>query len=389
VPKAVHRVLETLRGAGHEAHLVGGCVRGLIQGSPVEDFDVTTSARPPELLALFPRAIPIGLRHGTVMVPTGIRPVDVTCHRAGAGLESDLAHRDFTINAIAWDPDSDSVLDPFGGVHDLEARVLRCVGSCSERLAEDPLRAVRAARFVATLDLELEPGLRAALPEARARLAEVAPQRIRNELERLLLGRAAGRGLAVLRRAGLETALAPGVRRDAGVVVDAMPRRIELRLAAWLRNTRAGRVLAKLRFPRSITDLVTELLSHHPIDVEQWPPAEPRLRRLLARLSEDGIEALLALREAELQTTSIDGGVQERLQELRAALARARDHERMALSRQGLALDGRDIMRLFGWEAGPRVGQALRHLTECVLDDPDCNTEEALEALLRRWDADS
>ena len=357
---------------------MGGCVRGLIQGSPVEDFDVTTSARPPALLTLFPRAIPIGLRHGTVIVPTGLRPVDVTSHRAGAGLESDLAHRDFTINAIAWDPASESLLDPFGGLRDLGARVLRCVGSSSERLAEDPLRAVRAARFVATLELELEPGLRA---------AEGAPQRIRNELERLLLGRAAGRGLAVLRGAGLETVLAPGVRRDAGLVVDAMPRRIELRLAAWLRNTRAGRVLAKLRFPRSITNLVTELLAHHPIDVEQWPPAEPRLRRLLARLSEDGVEGLLALREAELQTTNVDGDVPQRLQELRDALARARDHERLALSRQGLALDGRDIMRLLGWEAGPRVGQALRHLTERVLDDPDCNTEEALVALLRRWDA--
>src|SRR5215475_5013053 len=104
IPPAVRALLDALHRAGHPSYLVGGCVRDLLRGREVADFDVATPASPEELLAIFPRSIPIGLRHGTVMVPTPAGSVDATSFRGGPKLEEDLAHRDFTINAIAYDP---------------------------------------------------------------------------------------------------------------------------------------------------------------------------------------------------------------------------------------------------------------------------------------------
>ena len=149
VPDPVRELLDRLTGAGHISVLVGGCVRDLLEGRDVRDFDVATAATPEQVLALVARAIPTGLHHGTVMVPTAAGPVDVTRFRAGPRLEDDLAHRDFTINAVAYDPAQDLRIDPHGGVEDLRAGRLRAVGKASERLAEDPLRVLRAARMVA------------------------------------------------------------------------------------------------------------------------------------------------------------------------------------------------------------------------------------------------
>jgi tRNA nucleotidyltransferase/poly(A) polymerase len=166
IPPAVRALLALLAGSGHPSFLVGGCVRDLLCGRPVADFDVVTPATCEELLALLPRAVPIGLHHGTLMVPTRAGPVDVSSFRKGPRLEDDLAHRDFTVNAMAFDPEAALLVDPFGGRADLERGALRAVGSAEERFAEDPLRALRACRLVSTLGLELDAGVLAALPGA-------------------------------------------------------------------------------------------------------------------------------------------------------------------------------------------------------------------------------
>jgi len=151
----------------------------------VHDFDVATPAPIERVLALFPRAIPIGLRHGTVMVPTPAGPVDVTRFRSGPRLVDDLAHRDFTLNAIAWSPGG-ALVDPHDGVADLAAGRLRAVGDADARLAEDPLRALRAARLVAERGFTPDPALVAAMARAAPAVAGVAAERLRAELERLL-----------------------------------------------------------------------------------------------------------------------------------------------------------------------------------------------------------
>lgn len=394
-PAAVLQLLEVLQRDGHEAVLAGGCVRDLLRGAPVRDWDIATSAPPERCLALFPRAVPIGLRHGTIMAPCASGPVDVTTFR-GASLAEDLARRDFTINAMAWDPLRGGWHDPHGGRADLAAQTLRAVGRAEARLAEDPLRALRAARLLAALNLRIAPALRAALPGAAGALVQVAPERIRSEIERLLLAAQAGRGLALLRHSGLEAALLPGLRADGAELVAILPADLELRLAAWLRGARAGALLARWRFPKNRARNTERLLALHPVD--RCPPADAAMRRLRKRAGgESNLARLFALREAELQLAAAQSGAaqkdaplsaaeiaraREKLAALRAALERTRGH---AISPAALALDGRAVMEILGVGPGPMVGRALRHLLECVLDDPAQNEPGALRARLCAW----
>jgi tRNA nucleotidyltransferase (CCA-adding enzyme) len=390
LPAAVGAILATLRDAGFQAFLVGGCVRDLLRGLPVGDFDVATDAPPERVLALFPRAVPTGLRHGTVMIP-GPAPVDVTTFRAGPRLEDDLAHRDFTVNAIAWDPAAGAWIDPFGGTEDLAAGRLRAVGRAADRFAEDPLRALRAARLVATLGLAPDPDLLPAMREARPGLRGVARERVRRELADLLLAPGAAAGLHLLRATGLEADLAPGAQDDAPAVVAALPPQLDLRLAGWLRGTRVEAVLRGLRFGQRRARDVARLLARHPID-RQPLARDADLRRLLARAGEDGVDALLSLRRAELAAAAARGdpaaaGARAALEALAARLARLRRAGALAFERADLALDGAAVMALLGVPPGPRVGAALRHLADCVLEDPACNTPEALAERLRAWAA--
>lgn len=386
VPAPVRRVVRRLKDAGHEAVLVGGCVRDLLLGGAVLDYDVGTSAPPATVLELFERAIPTGIRHGTVMIPTEAGPVDVTTFRAGPRLEDDLAHRDFTVNALAWDPESDRLVDPFGGCADLRARRLRCVESADARFGEDPLRALRAARLVATLGFEPDKEIEAAMRRARNALTRVAPERVRREIEALLAGPAVARGLALLRASGLEETLAPGVRADAPEIVGRLAPDLEPRLAGWLRGTDAGAVLTRWRFPRRRRDVVVRLLGRHPVDRYANPERPADLRRLLQRLGSDGVDRLFALREAELAAGSPEVGPEiARLDALRETLERVKRSGMLALRRSDLAIDGREVMRVLGRGPGPHVGEALRYLTERVIEDPSVNSPERLRALLREW----
>jgi len=407
-PAAVLQLLECLQRDGHEAVLAGGCIRDLLRGAPVRDWDIATSARPERSLVLFPRAVPTGLRHGAIMAPCAAGPVDVTTFR-GASLAEDLARRDFTINAMAWDPLRNAWHDPHGGRADLAAQTLRAVGRAEDRLAEDPLRALRAARLLAALNLRMDPALREALPGAAEALAQVAPERIRSELQRLLLAPQAGRGISLLRHSTLEAVLLPGVRADTAALVQLLPADLELRLAAWLRGAGSG-ALARWRFPKNRARNTERLLALHPVD--RWPSADAAMRRLRKRAgSEENLARLFTLREAELQLAEAQQSgaaseaqtdaaqsespqntapqsaaeiarTREKLAALRAALKRTRGH---AISAAALALDGRAVMEILGIGPGPMVGRALRHLLECVLEDPAQNQPGALRALLCAW----
>jgi len=389
VAKPVLALCETLTQAGFETVLVGGCVRDLMRRVPVRDFDLATQASPNEVLALFPRAVATGIRHGTVMVPTHAGPVDVTSFRAGRHLEDDLARRDFTVNAMAVDPRSGRVIDPFGGAADLRAHRLAAVGDARARLEEDPLRALRAARLVATLGLHPSPELRAALPSVRPRLERVARERVRQELTLLFgaPGPGVAAGVALLRESGIEADLAPGAAPDAPDVLSAVPPDLALRLAAWLRGARAAGVLARLRFPRRVVERASTLLALHPVEASIDGTSDTSVRRLLKRAGEENVDALLALREAELNAwesrrPEYVRGVRAELVVLRAGLARVRAAGHVALRRLDLAVDGQFVMEVLGCAPGPQVGRALRFLTDRVLEDPGRNTPDRLRALL-------
>ena len=206
IPQEVKQVLHTLNEAGHEAFVVGGCVRDILRGVAPHDWDITTSALPEETMALFPHfAIPTGLKHGTVTVLKGDYPCEVTTYRADGdysdhrrpdgvtftrSLREDLARRDFTVNAMAMDSEG-NVVDPFGGREDLAAGILRCVGEAEKRFSEDALRILRALRFAATLGFAIEEETKQAIFALKDDLHYVAAERVREEVTKLLLGDAA------------------------------------------------------------------------------------------------------------------------------------------------------------------------------------------------------
>src|SRR5262245_15102311 len=201
VAAPIRDLIHDLQAEGHRAYLVGGAVREMLRGVRIADWDVGTSARPEEVLRLFSGAIPTGLKHGTVTVPTVAGPCEVTTFRVEGpysdarrpdqvefvdDLERDRERRDFTVNAIAWDPIHDRVVDPFGGRADLGLGLLRAVGDPVARFREDGLRPVRAARFAATHVFRIEEATFRALAEARAEVSRVAPERVREELLKAL-----------------------------------------------------------------------------------------------------------------------------------------------------------------------------------------------------------
>lgn len=382
VPPPVLALCAALRRHGHAAVLVGGCVRDALLARPVRDWDVATSASVADVLALFPRAVPIGAsaRHGTALVPSEAGPVDVTTYR-GADLAADLARRDFTVNAMAWDDAQQRLIDPHHGRADLAAGRLRAVVSAAERIAEDPLRALRAARLYAELgfapDAEIESAMRAHV----ASLGALAPERMRSELVRLLLGPHAREALALLRRTGIESALVPGARADCAEVVGALPADLPLRLAAWLRGAVRGRVLARLRFGKHVARRIDRLLSLHPIDAG-WDGGERGVRRIRQRAGDESTLAeLLALREAEC-TAAGDGAARARLAALRVGLASAPTR---TFGPADLALRGDEVVAALATRPGPRVGRALRFLVDQVIAEPERNTPGRLRELLADW----
>jgi tRNA nucleotidyltransferase/poly(A) polymerase len=392
LPAAVQQTLETLVSDGHRAALVGPCVRALLGGQRAPDYQLTSSAPAERVLALFPQAVPIAPRYATVMVPTPAGPVDVTRFRGGDRLEDDLAARDFTLDAIAYDPiaaGGPRLVDPEEGLRDLKANRLRTVGSARTRLEEDPLRALRAARLVAELPVKPDAELEDAMASVCGALPFLGPQRMRQEISLLLLAPRPGAGLALLRRTGVEAAVAPGVRADAAHLVDQLPPDLTLRLAGWLRGSRAVKILVRLRFSVPVVRDVECLLALHPLDGHLLSTRTPELRRLIKRAGETNLGRLFTLRRAELASGSVAGDeaseVRVRLSLLREALDRIRSSGEESRRRTRLVIGGREVMEILGVGAGPVVGRALRYLARQIEEKPHLNREDELRELLRAW----
>jgi tRNA nucleotidyltransferase/poly(A) polymerase len=437
LPPTVHRLLERLETAGFAAWVVGGAVRDGLLGLPVRDWDVATSARPVEVLALFPVARPTGLRYGTVTVPAPELPrggVEVTTFRSdgpypdarhpaevrfGADFLADLARRDFTLNALAFHPER-GLVDPFGGAEDLAGRRLRAVGDPEQRFQEDALRMLRACRFCAELRLRPVKELLQAMRRHAVRLAAVSAERQRDELSRLLLSPDPRRGLRLLRVGGLLPILLPALAAAYGFrqsqvhawsvythtlkTVAAAPPELAVRLAALLHDlgkteTRmedpdgrplfpgharrsadlARATLARLAFPRALLEQVALLVREH---MFHWTPADGRsaLRRLLARVGPENLRALVALRRADLLSLRPVVSGDHRLTvlaELEASVGEVLT-ARPPVRRGELALTGRDLTEAFLLPPGPVIGRLLGQLLEDVLDDPARNTRETL-----------
>jgi tRNA nucleotidyltransferase/poly(A) polymerase len=385
-PNAVVQIGQKMIEAGHAAFLVGPGLRDLLTNVLPSHFELSTDAPLGEILELFPSGVLIGKRRDTVMIPSQAGPVDVIPFRAGAHIESDLAHRDFTINAIAYDIADRKWIDPHGGRADLENGLIRAVGRAQDRIDVDPIRALRGVRLAATRGWELDEGVVAALESAGTALAKIPREPVRRELISILLSSGVARALEQLDRSGITSQLAPGATPDSGAVVTRLPRDLELRLAGWLRGANVRTALQRLRFSRPTIDRVELLLRYHHADDQTNTMRPAAAARFARRVGANNLAALIALREAEIETAGdATATARNALQGLRASLASLHDSERTANGRSQLAISGADVMKCLDCQPGPRVGRAIGYLAERIRLDPTLNSPDALRNLLHDW----
>lgn len=438
VPESVLSVVSTLRRYDHEAYVVGGCVRDLLLGRRPKDWDVTTNARPEQTVALFAKVIPTGMKHGTVTVLIGDEPIEVTTYRksghaqsaddadavqSGVTLLEDLAHRDFTMNAIALDPIAGTLVDPHGGAAAIAERRIAGVGSARERFGEDGLRAMRALRFMATLGFTLDEEVLRAIHATRDVLARVSIERFRDELLKILSGGNPRRALELAQQTGALGLFIPELDAGVGcvqnrhhkydvfmhtlVTVEHTQGDAIRRLGALLHDvgkpgTRApyddrpnefsflrhellgaeltAAIAERLKLSTVEKQRLVGMVEHHMFSAEPGQKASS-LRRFLHRVGPELIPDLLALRIGDIVGKGMGEDAQAKLAPFIAALERVRSEPQL-LSTRDLAIRGKDVMDRLGLPPGPRVGDVLAQLLEQVLENPELNNREALLALL-------
>lgn len=387
VPRPVLDVVAGLQAGGFGAFLVGGCVRDMLRGEAPKDFDVASSARPRDVQRLFEKVIPTGIDHGTVTVVLKGVHIEVTTFRAETDyvdgrrpskvefhedIEADLARRDFTINAIAWDPSTGELVDPFGGQADLARHTVRCVRDAVERFSEDGLRPLRAVRFATVLDFALDVATQEAIPRTLPIFRKVAAERVHQEFVKLLLAPSVARGLRLLASTGLLSEFFPEAADTEFDAVGRAPRDEVVRMALLLLRQRQPRpVLLRLKFPNRVADEASALVG---AILPPWQASDGDLRRWLSRLGSSRAGSFLSLHEAR---GSAPEAFRSRVEGILAM------HPPLSIGQ--LALDGRDIMAVLGTGPSPAIGQAAGHLLELVLDDPSRNTPEGLTAALKVW----
>ena len=384
LPYEVEWVIGKIRDAGYEAFAVGGCVRDTLLGRTPEDWDVTTSARPEAVKAIFERTVDTGLQHGTVTVLKNRKGYEVTTYRIDGeyhdgrhpdsveftpNLLEDLKRRDFTINAMAYSHET-GIVDEFGGMEDLKAGIVRCVGRPEDRFTEDALRLLRALRFSAQLGFEIEESTYAAIKTIAPNLAKVSKERVQAELTKLLLSAHPER-ILLLKETGLSAQIVPGF--DAVFApalfskLSRLPAEKSLRWAGFLlcqSTKQAEAVLKGLKMDNETIGNVSRMIEGAK---ETLPLEKPAVRRAMSRYTPYQLEGALKLKEL------MGSPVAEEIRRLREEIIRDGD----CVSLKDLAVKGRDLLEA-GVERGPMVGEILNHLFDLVLLHPEKNDRELL-----------
>ncbi len=438
LPKNVEYIINTIESAGFEAYAVGGCVRDSLLGRRPDDWDITTNAAPGEIKALFRRTVDTGIRHGTVTVMLGREGYEVTTYRIDGeyedgrhpkqvvftgSLREDLGRRDFTVNAMAYRP-REGLVDCFGGLEDLSAGLIRCVGDAKARFTEDALRMMRAVRFCAQLSFSMESRTRAAIGELAGNLAKVSAERIQAEFLKLLCSPNPD-DVRELYETGLSAVFLPEF--DACMKTpqnnphhccsvgehilrslrEVRPDRV-MRLAMFFHDigkpvtkqtdgqgidhfhghAAAGeemtkKIMRRLKFDTDTIVRVSRLVRSHDRNIE---PDERGVRRAMAAVGADLFPALFDIKEADMRAQS-----DYRREEKEERLARLRElyeeitDRRECVSLKELAVTGHDLIEA-GVRPGPEMGRILNGFLELVVEEPSRNTKEYLLSRLPRRD---
>ncbi|NLS37732.1 CCA tRNA nucleotidyltransferase [Fructobacillus tropaeoli] len=386
---AAKPILKQINQAGFQAYFVGGCVRDIILEKPIHDVDIASSAYPEEIKKIFKKTVDTGIQHGTVMVLDHGEGYEITTFRTEStytdfrrpdqvtfvrSLSEDLKRRDFTINAFALDEDG-QVIDYFDGLTDLANRQIRAVGLAKERFTEDALRMMRALRFAAQLDFQIEDQTLAALVELGPNLAKIAVERIRVEFEKMLQGLAAGSALKILVEAGLlpylpgETGLMTeaDVLRVANQLERKQPQSEQVVWALYLgqQGFDGPTLQAQLRQWKLSKEVMQAVLAVGPLlanvnQIDRWAIYEHNAH----------VKTLLET----LTIMGVDQSVTERIQKTYDSLP--------IYSMKDLALSGGDLIAAGLAQPGPDLGAALKKMEQAVVLGQVDNTKEALTTLV-------
>lgn len=432
VPRKAKYIIETIRNAGFEAYVVGGCVRDSILGKEPEDWDITTSAKPEQVKKLFPRTIDTGIKHGTVTVMLDKESFEVTTYRIDGkyedsrhptevtftpNLKEDLRRRDFTINAMAYNEES-GLVDLYGGLEDIERQIICCVGDARERFREDALRIMRAIRFSAQLGYSIEEETKAAIRELAPTLEAISAERIQVELVKLLvsphpdyLRDAYDMGVTNIILPEFDVCMRTPQRHPHHMynvgehtlhaLTEIEPDKV-LRLAMLLHdigkpvtletdeegNTHfhghnvvseemARTILKRLRFDNDTVYKVCKLVMYHDYGNSVVPNMRI-VRRAINCVGEDIFPLLFPVKRADVAAQS-DYLRQEKLDAIdqwQQMYERVLE-EKQCVSLKTLAVTGKDLINI-GCKPGPELGEQLQALLELVLEHPEYNTKEYL-----------
>jgi len=440
VPKEVLEIYARLRKAGFEAYLVGGCVRDLLIDREPKDWDITTNAKPEEIQPLYEETF-YENEYGTVGVVTQsedprLKVIEVTPYRTEGkytnarhpdevtwsdNLSDDLRRRDFTINAIAYDPESDTLIDEHGGEKDLKRKLVVSVGEPNDRFSEDALRMLRAVRIAAELDFAIDTKTAEGISKNSEKLSQISHERVRDELVRILESDRPMQALFVAQKLGISKHIIPELEEGIGCaqnqahsfdVFEHLLRALQhaadqkwpldVRLAALLHDigkpatrrwsdekkdwtfyghdmvsARMGKnILKNLRFPKEIIQKVESLIRWHMFFSDPDAITLSAVRRVITRVGTENIQDLLNLRVCDRIGT---GRPKSHPFRLRKYMSMVDEAMRDPISVSMLKIDGTRIMDISGEKPGPRLGWVLHALLEEVLDDPSRNTAEYLE----------
>lgn len=382
IPKNVSDLLEKLNKDGRDAYVVGGSLRDAMISKEAHDWDITCSARPDEVMALFEdyRVIPTGLKHGTVTVISDGEPIEITTFRRDGEyldsrrpesvdfaktVEDDLSRRDFTVNAMAYN-ERRGIVDLFGGKQDLDRKIIRCVGEPEKRFSEDALRIMRAFRFSSQLDFEIHPDTLNAAHKLKDNLKNIAKERIGSEFLRLLVGENPERALSQMGEI-IEIVIGKSVDTQrfsklSSIQCDAISRLAYLICGANIEEIILASHLLKLSSKESAK--LQKLCSvFEEKDLEDLDAA--KARRFLSRYGEDSAAALeIAVRLGKADAASVE-------------FLRRIEGEKPCVSLQNLAINGSDLVeeRIAN---GKMIGEILSSLLDAVIENPELNEREIL-----------
>ena len=442
IPEKVEYIINVLMKNGYEAYAVGGCVRDSILGRVPEDWDITTSAQPEQVKALFHRTIDTGIQHGTVTVMMDKEGFEVTTYRIDgeyedsrhpknieftSNLEEDLKRRDFTINAMAYNP-KDGLVDIFGGIEDINKKIIRCVGNANDRFSEDALRILRAVRFAGQLGFAIEEQTKEAIIALAPTLKNISAERIRVELDKLLMGKhpelirvASETGICKVVLPELDSMLAREQNNPHHIynvgehcIKAVMLLNEEYKnspeydkkthsILAWTMllhdvgkpecytedengighfyghgekgTAMAKKILKRLRFDNYTTDTVSRLVCWHDYS---FGTKEASMRKAANKIGTDIMELLFMVHRLDILAQNPDTH-EVKLKKLEEAKAlyesiRAKQH---CLTLKELAVNGRDLMEA-GFAKGKQLGDILEYLLGEVLEEPELNEKEKL-----------